>query len=181
MKYQLFVKLSDEDYLEFNRYAQFLTPEGKKVIRLTRVLILMIFALTIYLFLLLEGFTLLTWITVGFLAIALGVFQLLLKPYFRKTLGWRIQKLKKSGKKLYSPEANLEFYDDYFVEMAEGNRSERKYATIDRVSIVEGKGIYIHENPTSAYIIPYSTFSSQEEYWQFREFVKSSFPVINRY
>lgn len=181
MKYQFFVKQTDEDYLEFNRYVQFLTPEGKRAIRVIRLLVLFVFLLAVYMFLLLEGFTLLTLITIAFLAIALVVYQLLLKPYLNKTLGWRIKKLKKTGKKLYSPESTLEFYDDYFVGIADGNRSERKYASIERVSIVEGKGIYIHENSFSAYIIPYSTFTSPEQYRQFREFVKSSFPVINRY
>lgn len=181
MKYRFHIHMTDEDYMEFNRFWQYQTPDGKKIVRLTRLLVFSIFWMAMGIVLVLEGFTLLTLIIDVALAITSVVYQLLLKSILNRSLGRRIKELKKSGKKLYSPESIIEFYDDYFVETAAGDKTQRGYSGIEQVSIVEGKAIYIHGNIHSAYIIPYSSFESQAQYGEFLEFLKEKIATVNCY
>lgn len=181
MKFRFHIHISEEDYMAFNKFGQYQTPEGKKTVRLTRLLVCTMFWVAMGIVLVLKGFTLLTLITEVALAIALVVYQLLLKSILNRSLGRRIKELKKSGKNLYSPESIIEFYDDYFVETAAGDKTQRGYSGIEQVSIVEGKAIYIHGNIHSAYIIPYSSFESQAQYGEFLEFLKEKIATVNCY
>lgn len=181
MKYRFHIHMTDEDYMEFNRFWQYQTPDGKKIVRLTRLLVFSIFWMAMGIVLVLEGFTLLTLIIDVALAITSVVYQLLLKSILNMSLDRRIKKLKKSGKNLYSPESIIEFYDDYFLESVEENQSKRMYSGVERVIVAEGKTIYIREGLASAYIIPYSCFESEEQYREFVAFVKVKFAKVDCY
>lgn len=94
MKYRFHIHMTDEDYMEFNRFWQYQTPDGKKIVRLTRLLVFSMFWMAMGIVLVLEGFTLLTLIIDVALAITSVVYQLLLKSILNMSLDRRIKKLK---------------------------------------------------------------------------------------
>ena len=73
----------------------------------------------------------------------------------------------------YSPSSVIEFYEDSFVETTPDNKTEQRYASIERISIVDNKMIYIHVNNIMAYILPLSCFETKEQYDEFFEFIKT--------
>ena len=64
----------------------------------------------------------------------------------------------------YSPVSKITFYEDRFEEITETNKTEQIYSSIERVSVVDKKYIYIHVNSIMAYIVPFSCIESREQY-----------------
>ena len=89
--------------------------------------------------------------------------------------------MKKNGKAGYSPESVLEFGDETFIETTPDNKTEQRYASIERISIVDNKMIYIHVNNIMAYILPLSCFETKEQYDEFFEFIKTKSANIDIY
>ena len=81
----------------------------------------------------------------------------------------------------YSPSAVLEFYEDGFVETTEQNKTEQKYTSVERISIVNNKMIYIHVNNIMAYILPIACFETEEQYYAFVEFMKMKCGIVDVY
>lgn len=81
----------------------------------------------------------------------------------------------------YSPESVIEFYEDSFKETTPDNITEQKYSAIERISVVDGKMIYIHTNNILAYMLPISSFSSNEQYNDFFDFIKTKCKNIDIY
>lgn len=181
MKYRLHIRISDADYLRINQLIQHQMPEGKKMVRLLRILIAAIFLGASAVLLIRDGLTPLSMIIIAGWLIMIFVMQLFVKPYLNWALKARIKNLKKKCKKLYSPESVMEFYEAYFLETAEQNQAKRMYSSIERVSIIEGEAVFIHEGLTTAYIIPYSCFESEEQYREFVAFVKEKFAKVDCY
>ena len=89
--------------------------------------------------------------------------------------------MKKTGKAGYSPESVLEFGDETFIETTPDNKTEQRYASIERISIVDNKVVYIHVNNIMAYILPLSCFETKEQYDEFFEFIKTKSANIDIY
>ena len=89
--------------------------------------------------------------------------------------------MKKNGKLAYSPKAELIFFEDCFVETTESNKTEQKYSSIERISIIEGRIIYIHVNNVIAFLLPVAAFDSWELYDAFLEFIKTKCENIDTY
>lgn len=181
MKYQFHIQLNDQDYLEFNKFIMYRSAYGKKQIARLRILVSVIFLAGMLVTLAMGDtpfhflFAIIEW------AVLLVGFQLCLKPFYNVILKSNIKRMRKTGKMPYSSESTIEFYDDYLVEADGETKTERKYSSVERVSIIEGERVYFHINNIIAYIIPYTAFESAEQYREFREFVKKKFPVIDRY
>ena len=58
----------------------------------------------------------------------------------------------------------MEFFDEYFTETTPQNKTEQKYDSIERISVIQGKTIYIHVNNVMSYLLPVSCFDSKEQY-----------------
>ena len=81
----------------------------------------------------------------------------------------------------YSPIAEMEFYDESFIEITPDNKTEQKYSAIERVSVIADKVVYIHVNNVMSYILPLSCFESKEQYNNFLDFVRSKCANIDVY
>ena len=81
----------------------------------------------------------------------------------------------------YSPIADMEFYEETFIETTPDNKTERKYSAIERVSVVDDKIIYIHVNNIMSYILPFSSFESKEQFDAFLAFIKTKCETIDTY
>ena len=82
---------------------------------------------------------------------------------------------------LYSPFSAIEFYENAFVENDGEAKTQQSYSSVERVSIVENKVIYLHLNDIRAYIIPISSFVSAQQYGEFVAFIKSKCALVDVY
>ena len=181
MQFQFNVSLSENDYYEYNKFLMLRSYYGKKRINTMRSIITVICALVVVLMLFRYGSTFTAFIGAMPMIILFILFQLLLKPYYILLLKLSLKKLNKSEKKRYSPTSVIEFSDECFIETTPETKSEQKYGTIDRISIVDNKVIYLHFNNFMAIILPVSCFETQEQYSEFLEFIKPKCANIDIY
>ena len=181
MKFGFNVSLSDDDYLDYNKFWMIKSPYGKKQITSLRIVIILLLCAFILLSLIESGFTVGALVSIIPLMIVLTGFQIFLKSFLVFSLKGQLKSLKKKGKMGYSPQSVIEFYDDCFVETTPDVKTEQKYSAIERVSIIDNKIIYIHINNVMAYLLPISCFESKEQYEQFFEFIKTKCKEINIY
>ena len=197
MNYKINTTVTDEDYLDYNLFVMTQTPFGKKQLSKSRLfltllyiavwLVFVCFATTLFFVEL--GFTveavvllfLLTIVATVIFAIALIVSQISFarsnKAFVKKLLKLH----KKQGKMPYSSSADFEFLDEIFIETTPSSKSEIKYSTIESVSIVADKVIYLHANNILAYILPVSCFETKEQYDEFLEFIKTKCEKVDIY
>ncbi len=178
MNFRFGVRVSEEDYVNYNTFVLLRSPYGKKQILSLRVATFAVFAIISLIAAFGENFT---WVSLIGPVVILLVFQFFLTRFFAWSLKGYIRSMKKQGKMAYSPEAVLEFYDDTFVEITAENKTEQRYAGVERISIVDGNMIYIHVNNTMAYMLPFASFESTEHKDQFVEFIKTKCAQVDVY
>lgn len=181
MSFQFQIKLTDQDYLDFNTFWMLKSPYGKKEILKMRLLLAAVFLVACCLSLIINGLSTATWLGLIPLLIIFAVAQALFNTIFLGSLKGQLKSLKKKGKMGYSPASELEFLEDRFVETTPDEKSETKYHVIERVSIVANKMIYLHVNNVKAYILPISCFESKEQFDGFLEFIKTKCERIDTY
>ena len=180
MRFQFSVNLTDQDYLDYNVFTLIKSPYGKKQVMSVRIFFAVLGGVLSLITFWGGDFSLETFIgSIPMVIIVLAV--ILLWPRF---LAWsikcQVKAVRKNGKMAYSPQSVIEFYDDYFVETTPDNKTEQKYLSIERISIVDSK-IYIHVNSVMSYILPLSCFESKEQYSAFLDFVKTKCTTIDIY
>lgn len=181
MYFKFNVNLTDKDYLDYNIFWMIKSPYGKKQMLKIRILITVCIAIFALGFLLGEKNTVNAWIGVIPYFILLGLFQLLLNPTMAWILKGNINSLKKQGKMGYSPSSEMEFFDEYFTETTPQNKTEQKYDSIERISVIQGKTIYIHVNNVMSYLLPVSCFDSKEQYDAFLNLIKTKCSIVDIY
>lgn len=181
MEFKFNTAVSEQDYLDYNQFCLFRSPYGKKQIRNLRIYLLIIFIAAAIYYLFRTGFSLDTIIGI----VPLLIFCLLIQAILNKAFYWylklHIKTMKKSGKLPFSPQSVMEFYEDGFCETTQYNKTECKYSSVERISIVDNKTIYIHVNNLLSYILPLSCFESKEQYDAFLQFIKTKCTDINFY
>ena len=181
MKFQFDVNTTDKDYLDYNKFWMLRSHYGKKQMMGFRIVIAVIFGVYIFISLYGGNFTVDSFISVIPMAILFIIFELLFSSLFIFFLKGHLKSLKKKGKMGYSPSSVIEFYEDSFVETTPDNKTEQRYSSIERISIVDNKMIYIHVNNIMAYILPLSCFEIKEQYDEFFEFIKTKCANIDIY
>ena len=181
MKYKFQIKLNDNDYLEFNKFNMLRSPHGKKQFIGVRISICIIVFAMVFMFVSAKDFASEALISAAAMMITLVVFQLILKKILAFNLKRSISKLRKKGKLLYPEYSTLEFCDEGFIETTKEQRSAQKYSIIERISVVEGKYIYMHLNHIMAVIIPHTVFESSEQYKEFISYMNEKCPKIDFY
>ena len=181
MKFKFLIRLTDKEYLDFNIFWMFQAPYGKKNILKYRITLAVLFLAIGFLSVLGGSFSKDAFLGAIPYLIILVIIQLLLKPFFLSVLKGQLKSLKKKGKMGYSSVAEMEFFEDGFVEITPESKSEQKYSAIERISVVSDKALYIHVNNVMAYILPKATFESQEQYDAFLEFIKTKCATVDTY
>ena len=161
MLFQLNIYLSEEDYLDFNKFHSFESMHGKKLINKTRIIFVLAMIILAALFLLVMGLTTF-FITY---AVLLLLFTLLYMVFFKKILTRNIQtqikRLKKIGKLPFDPISTLEFYEDKMVEITASSRTEQSYTIFERVCVVKDRYILLYKSSVTAYILPVAQIKAQ--------------------
>ena len=181
MDFRFHVHLTDEDYLDYNIFWVLRSPYGKKQMIKFRIIFAALTAVVFFLSLLGGGFSADAFVGAIPYLVVLILVQLLLDPFFIWVLKGHIKSLKKQGKMGYSPDSEMEFFEDYFVEVTPQNKTEQKYSVLERISVIENKCVYIHVNNVMSYILPMACFASKEEYGRFMEFIKTKCTAVDIY
>ena len=181
MKFQFNITTNDQDYLDYHKFWMLRSYYGKKQMITFRIAFTVIICVYILIYLYGGSFTFNSFIEIIPMAILLILFELFLSPLFVLFLKGHLKGLKKKGKMGYSPSSVIEFYEDFFIETTPDNKTEQKYSTIERISIVDNKVIYIHVNNIMSYILPLSCFETKEKYNEFFKFIKTKCLNIDIY
>ena len=171
MKFQFHIHLGEQDYMDFNRFWMLQSPYGKKSMRSTYKTVILICLMILILYGWMSDISLVTWLILC--AVCMGLVLLLMKPLMKNSVKTQIKRRKESGKLPYAADAEISFFDDYFMEITPAGKSEIQYTALERISYIPRKIIYLHYNNTSAYLIPETTFVSAQERVSFLEFIKT--------
>ena len=173
MHFKFDVHLTEKDYLDFNKFWQFQSPYGRKQIVSLRVVFALLFGIAAIAALIDGYFTIYSIIEAAIYMAAMTIFQLLLPTFLAWGVKLQIKTLKKKGKMAYAPESTIEFLEEVFISTAPESKTETKYTTIERISVVRDKAIYLHVNNLMAHIIPRKSFVSDEQFDSFLNFIQS--------
>ena len=172
MKYKFECNLDDKDYYEFNKFHFLNSPDMKKSNFIGKIS-LPVFFLIIVLYYILNSYDKLYILISAILFTIASLIWVYCDKYFTMVLvKFYIKLLKKNEKMPYSSSSIVQFFDEYFEEITPETKTEINYTAILRVDISEDKNIYIYTNPILAYIIPFRSFKSLEEYDEFLNFIK---------
>ena len=178
MNYIFDIFLSEEDYLDFNIFHMTRTAYGKKHQRMLRVMVAAIFAAAILTNLLVED---VSPVYVAY-AVILGILGLLMTVFYGKFSGFTmklvIRNMKKTGKMPFSPESRLGFTDEGILEITPEGRLEKRWESMERLCIREGKVWYLFMNNTAAFILPVEQLRAQTDEAEFRKYLESKVPVV---
>jgi hypothetical protein len=165
--------MTDEEYINFNIFISRNTEEG----RLQHKHILLVRALTSFLMCLivfsLSASLALTVFMFVILSVFFAVCAVRQDSFTRNNVKRSMKMYEKSGKKLYTPYAVMEFTDESFIETAEGIRTEVLYSVVKSVKIKNGDCIYIDVNKRGYYTLPFKAFRSNEECNIFIDFLRT--------
>ena len=168
------VKLTEEDFLEFNKIHLFYSEQTGKQVKNLRSIFTVLPVVLWPVTTVLADFSLRELIARGLVYLPLAaLFWFGVKPSMWLFTKQTLKKTLKKGDRLFSPAATLEFNDDVMVETTDINRSESKYSLIQSVYLVNGKIFYLYINSMQAFLLPVSAFASAEQYNNFLDFIQS--------
>lgn len=170
MDFKLDITLTDKDYFDYNVFWMLQSPYGKKRMIKYRAVISLCIVFVALISLYGGEFSRDAFMGIIPHGILLVAFNLFLNRFFV----WMLKgQLKKRGTGMYSSVSEMEFFENYFTETTLENKIEQRYSSVERISIVKDKVIYIHANAMVAYILPAACFASKEEYGEFLTFIKT--------
>ena len=178
MNYIFDIFLTEEDYIEFNIFHLSRSVYGKKHQRVLRSMLAVIFVAAALINFWAEG---ISPVTVAY-ALLLGVLGLMMTVFFGKFSGFltklSVGSLKKSGKMAFSPEARVAFTDEGVLEITPDGRTEKRWESMERLCIREGKAWYLYMNNTAAFTLPEEQLRAQTDLAEFRKYLESKIPVV---
>ena len=179
MNYVFDIFLTEEDYIDFNVFHMSRSAYGKKHQRLLRGMVAVLFAVAILVNFWAEG---ISPVSVAY-AVLLGALGLLVTVFSGKTSGFTmklvINNMKKSGKLAFSPESRMGFSDEGILEITPEGRTEKRWESMERLCIREGKVWYLYMNNTAAFILPVEQIAAQTDLAEFRRYLESRFSQVD--
>ena len=179
MNYIFDIFLTEQDYIDFNIFHMNRSVYGKRHQRVLRILLAVIFAAAALINFWAEG---ISPVTVAY-ALLLGVLGLMMTVFYGKFSGFltklSIGSLKKSGKMAFSPESRVGFTDEGILEITPEGRLEKRWETVERLCILEGKVWYLFTNNIAAFILPVEQLRAQTDLAEFRRYLESKVPVVD--
>ena len=181
MLFQLNINLSEDDYLDFNKFHSFESMHGKKLINKTRIFFALAMIILAALFLLVMG---LTTFSITYAALLL-LFTLLYMVFFKKILTrnvkTQIKRLKKVGTLPFDPVSTLEFHEDKMVEITALQRTEQSYSIFERICVVKDRYVLLYKSSVGAYILPVSQIKEQLNQEDFMAFLSKKCTNVEYY
>ena len=179
MNYVFDIFLTEQDYIDFNVFHMTRSAYGKKHQRLLRILVAVLFTVAALINFWAEGIssvTVLYALLLGALGLAMTVFH---GKFTRIIMKLSLGNLKKSGKMAFSPESRLGFTDEGILEITPEGRTEKRWESMERLCILEGKVWYLFMNNTAAFILPVEQLRAQTDEAEFRKYLESRFSQVD--
>lgn len=164
------VVLNENDYLLFNQYHMLNSRHGKNLVLIYRLLVPVVSLLTVVTLYILDQDLQAALFTAFFMTILSVLGVVFAKKAIIMIMKTGITKLKKDGMLPYSKLATLKFSDDLIHEISPDSEHKIKYSLIEKVAVTES-AIYIYFGAVQAYVLPMSTFSTEEEKRDFLAFI----------
>jgi hypothetical protein len=179
MNYVFDIFLTEADYIDFNIFHMSRSAYGKKHQRMLRVMVAVIFAVAALVNFWAEG---ISPVSVAYAVLLVGL-GLLVTVFSGKTSGFTmklvINNMKKTGKMAFSPESRMGFTDEGILEITPEGRTEKRWESMERLCIREGKVWYLYMNNTAAFILPVEQISAQTDLEEFRRYLESKVPMVD--
>ncbi len=182
MNFQFNVNLTENDYLEFNKFHAIRSPYAQKIIKSSKLgnILMLLCAAVAFVSDIMDAEAKYSYFVLPLVVLYFAL-QLLQPRILNWSVKFTVKNLKKKGKLPFTSSAVLEFYDEYFTETTESTKTEQKYSCVERVCIVDNKVIYIFISSVQACILPISVFQSAEEYTEFLSFIKTKCSAVEFY
>ena len=177
MKFKLDIKIDDTDFYKFNEFVILRSPYGKKSMMALRLAIVVMLGLFSVMSFVMNGVTKGTLIALVPIAALIFIMQLVLNPVMKSTL----KKQLKTMTDAYSPEAEMAVYEDKIVYSDKDGEHNLRYGDLDKVSIIKGRYVYLHQSSSNGYIIPMESFESEAQYAELEGLLKEKCKEINYY
>lgn len=177
MEYRFDITLTEEDYIAYNQFHAFESPQGKKQMKRSRLLLVGITAVLIVSLGLHMGRNTVFAFYTAAMVLYLVVYLLFYKKIVMFFLKRHIKRTKKQGKLPYEPVVTMEFYADHFVEIAPSSRTEQRYSSIERIYVVPDQFVLLYLNTITAGILPISQLRQQVELEDFLAFLSEKCPT----
>ena len=181
MLFRLNINLSEDDYLDFNKFHSFESMHGKKLFIRTRIRFVLTMLILAAIFLLIMGATAFS-ITY---AIALSLYTLLYMVFFKRlatrNIKNQIKRLKKTGKLPFDPVSSIEFHEDKLVSITAEKRTEQSYSIFERVCVVKDRFILLYYSSVGSYTLPIAQVKAQLNQEDFVNFLSGKCPNVEYY
>lgn len=181
MNFRFDITLTEEAYLDFNKFHATESATGKKTVRRGKLTILAVIL----------AFTLLELVVTGwneeffgFLAIMvlMGVSSFC---FFNKLallmVKLQIKQLKKTGKLPFDTQTTYEFYEDKLALTVSDGRMEQSYDGLERVCVVPERFLLIYRNTSQAFVLPIPQIRQQGDLDALVQFLAQKCGAVERY
>ena len=166
---KLDVHLTDEDYIRFNIFHMFNSPQGKKSVLIGRLAGFFVAILAVVIFLIAGAETGLLITEIGFLIAFSVVWYLGYPSSVKRRTRKTISRMKVSGRLPYNADSVVEFGDDEIISESERGREITKYSSINGIYEDESC-VYLYKGAMEAIILPDSCLPEGRE--GFLKFIK---------
>lgn len=181
MKFKFDIKIDETDFYKFNEFIILRSPYGKKSMMALRVAIAVMLGMFTVMSFVMNGVTKGTLIALIPTAILMAIMQMVLNPVMKSTLKKQLKAMNEGNNKPFSPESVMEVYEDKIVDYDKDGEHTLRLGAVERVSIIKGKYVYIHQSSSMGYIIPMESFESEAQYAEFESFLTEKCKEINYY
>lgn len=154
MRFEINMKTTEQDYLEFNYFHEIESAHGKRILMKRRISIMVLIALLSSLVLMLTNWGVYGNVAyLAFVGVYTIIYMLLMKKIVKRSIRNYVNRIKKEDKMSFNEETSFEFLENTFVEITPITRIELKYEGIKRVCVVKDRYVYIYSNSAIAHVL----------------------------
>lgn len=173
--------VSEQEHIDFNTHYLLKTPEGKKSFRSIKYIAPIIFIPALIFFYINDGD--ITGLVIRFVIYAaVGVAMwFMAERLVVASVSRNIRRKLKKNPDLFKDEGESTFDFENGIIISRGKAEEVK-VRFENVTIMyeDQRAFYLYYSVAKAIVIPYSAFETAEEFSQFRELLRNTFPTENK-
>lgn len=181
MNFRFDITLTEDAYLDFNKFHAMESATGKKTVKKGKLTIFAVILAVTLLELVVTGWNEEFF---GFLAIMvlMGILSLC---FFHKWMllmvKFQIKQLKKTGKLPFDTQTTYEFHEDKLVLTVPDGRMEQSYDGLERVCVVPERFLLIYRNTSQAFVLPIPQIRQQGDLDALVQFLAQKCGVVEYY
>ena len=181
MRYELQIRLTEEEYIASNIFHTTRSPYGQQSSRRLKWLVAGLLALAVVMSFVLRGVNESTVLYAVLVALLGGLFLWRFDRFFSRSMKRTVKQMTKTGKKPYAPESTLIFTEEGILEITPEAKTERQWSSVERLCLVEGKVWYLYLNSAAAFILPVAQLDAQTDIGELYRFLEGKCPAVDRF